>query len=103
MVIYGLAFDAIGWLILGAALLMAVNGLLGQALPFSFDGYMDVVSISSIAFVSGFVAFFMPGGLGVRDIALQLLLAVELRVQMGDQNAAVADGLAAIVAIVFRL
>jgi glycosyltransferase 2 family protein len=103
MVCYGLVFDAIGWLILGGSLMMAVNGLLGQALPFSFDGYLDVVSISSIAFVSGFVAFFMPGGLGVRDIALQLLLAVELRVQMGDQNALVADGLAAIVAIVFRL
>jgi hypothetical protein len=103
MVAYGLGFDALGWLLLGVSFMLAVNGVLAGSLPISFDSYWDLTSIVSIAFVMGFVAFFMPGGLGVRDLALQLLLAVELRVRMGPDSVATADGLATVIAIVFRL
>jgi hypothetical protein len=51
----------------------------------------------------GFVAFFMPSGIGVRDIALQVLLAVELRSRVGPDGYAIADGVATIVALLFRL
>ena len=37
------------------------------------------MSVNAIAYVLGFVVLFMPAGIGVRDIALQLLLAVELK------------------------
>jgi hypothetical protein len=52
--------------------------------------------------VLGFVAFFMPAGFGVRDLALQLLLAVELRARLG-QSPAEADGVAALLAVWYRL
>ncbi|HKB02919.1 MAG TPA: hypothetical protein VKD90_11910, partial [Gemmataceae bacterium] len=60
------------------------------------------VSVNAIAYVLGFVAFFMPAGFGVRDLALQLLLAVELRARL-TLSPVEADGLAALVAVWFRL
>jgi uncharacterized protein YjeT (DUF2065 family) len=60
------------------------------------------VSINAIAYVLGFIAFFMPAGIGVRDMALQLLLAVELQARL-NLPAGQADGLAAILAVWFRV
>ena len=78
MVVLGLAFDALGWFILGGCLLLVLAGLRPNAPP-TADEYWNLVSINGIAYVLGFVAFFMPAGIGVRDMALQLLLAVELQ------------------------
>jgi hypothetical protein len=103
MVVYGLAFDAMGWLVLGFALMLTLNGLRPRISPVLDTGYFNLVSIASIAFILGFVAFFLPGGVGVRDIALQVLLAVELRSRVGPDGHAIADGVATIVALLFRL
>jgi hypothetical protein len=102
-VLAGLAWDSFGWLVMGLSLLLMLNGLHANAFPFTWDSYRDMISIAAIAYIFGFVAFFMPAGIGVRDLALQLLLAVELRAQMGLGNAAAADALAAILAIIFRV
>jgi glycosyltransferase 2 family protein len=104
MVVFGLLFDSIGWLILGGSLLMTLRGLQPNAGPLTFDDYFNLVSIAAIAYVLGFAAFFMPAGVGVRDIALQLLLAVELRSQLGANVAAAQlDAFAAMLAVMFRL
>jgi hypothetical protein len=103
MVVYGLAFDAMGWMVMGLALMLTLNGLRPSISPVLYDGYLNLVSIVAIAYVIGFVAFFMPGGIGVRDIALQVLLAVELRSRVGPDGYAIADGVATIVALLFRL
>ncbi|HJZ89314.1 MAG TPA: hypothetical protein VKE40_00480 [Gemmataceae bacterium] len=104
MVLIGLAYDSIGWLILGGSLLLTLRGLQPGAGSVTADEYWNLVSIGGIAYVLGFAAFFMPAGVGVRDLALQLLLAVELKSRMGpDGSAAAADGLAAIAAVMFRL
>jgi glycosyltransferase 2 family protein len=101
MVIFGLAFDAVGWFVLGGCLLLTLVGLQPDG-PISAAEYCNLVSINAIAYVLGFIAFFMPAGFGVRDLALQLLLAVELKARL-NLGAAEADGLAAILAVWFRL
>ncbi len=100
-VIAGLSWDSLGWLVMGLSLLLMLNGLHPSAFPFTLASYRDLISIAAIAYIFGFVAFFMPAGVGARDIALQLLLALELRAHV--QPAIAADGLAAILAIVFRV
>jgi hypothetical protein len=101
MVVFGLVFDAIGWLVLGGCLMFVLVSLQPNA-PRSADVYWNLVSINAIAYVLGFVVLFMPAGIGVRDIALQLLLAVELKARLGLDPAA-ADGLAAVLAVWYRL
>jgi glycosyltransferase 2 family protein len=102
-VLLGLAWDSFGWLVMGLSLFLMLNGLHANTFPFTLDTCRDMISIAAIAYIFGFVAFFMPAGLGVRDIALQLLLAVELKTQMGPGNADAANALAAILAIIFRV
>lgn len=101
MVVFGLAFNALGWFVLGGCLLLTLVGLdpNGQVTAAEF---WDLVSINAIAYVLGFIAFFMPAGFGVRDLALQLLLAVELKARL-NLGAAEADGMSAILAVWFRL
>jgi hypothetical protein len=101
MVVFGLVFDAVGWLVLGGCLTLTLVGLQPNA-PLTADAYWNLVSINGIAYVLGFVAFFMPAGIGVRDLALQFLLAVELKARL-NLPAADSDALAAILAVWFRL
>jgi glycosyltransferase 2 family protein len=101
VVLGGLLFDALGWFVLGACLLLVLVSLQPDAKT-NLAEYLNLVSVNAIAYVLGFVAFFMPAGFGVRDLALQLLLAVELRARL-HVSPAEADGLAAILAIWFRL
>ena len=102
-VVLGVLWDSLGWMVMGVSLLFMMNGLQSDSFAFTFEGTCNLVSIAAIAYAMGFVAFFLPAGVGVRDIALQLLLAVELRSRMDGAAAGVPEGLAAIVAIVFRL
>jgi hypothetical protein len=101
VVLGGLLFDAVGWFLLGGCLLVVLVSLQPDAKT-NLAEYLNLVSVNAIAYVLGFVAFFMPAGVGVRDLALQLLLAVELRARLA-LSPAEADGIAALVAIWFRL
>lgn len=104
MVVFGLMYDSIGWLILGGSLFAILRGLEPNPGAVSIEGYFNLVSIAAIAYVLGFAAFFMPAGVGVRDIALQLLLAVELKAQLGPNvGGAQVDAFAAILAVMFRV
>jgi len=100
MVLIGLALTSIGWLILGLSLWMTLRGLRADPDPLTFDTYLHLTSINALAYVIGFVAFFMPAGAGFRELALQTLLALELKQEMGTEAAA---ALAAVTAIVLRL
>ena len=88
---------------MGVSLLFMMNGLQSDSFAFTFEGTVIWSPSRPSLTRMGFVAFFLPAGVGVRDIALQLLLAVELRSRMEGAAAGVPEGLAAIVAIVFRL
>ena len=99
LVLLGLMQASAGWLLLGVSLWMTVRGLHGGEWPLTGDGLVRLISINAIAYVIGFVAFFMPAGGGVREFALQTLLAIELRATM---PAGEAEGLAAVTAIMLR-
>ena len=79
---------------------MTLRGLRADPDPFTWDTYLHLTSINALAYVIGFVAFFMPAGAGFRELALQTLLALELR---RDMEPAAAAALAAVTAIVLRL
>jgi hypothetical protein len=100
VVLLGLAQASIGWMILGLSLWMTLRGLSAESQPLTWDTYLHLTSINSLAYVIGFVAVFMPAGAGVRELALQTLLTLELKQTM---DPAAAAGLAAVTAIVLRL
>lgn len=103
MVVIGLIWDSLGWLVIGLSLMLTIHGLMPNPQAITSDECLNLISIVSIAYVMGFVAFFMPAGVGVRDIALQLLLAILLKAQDPLAARGAIDALAAIVALVFRL
>jgi hypothetical protein len=100
LVVGGLLQASIGWLILGLSLWMTLRALRADPDPLTFDTYAHLTSINALAYVIGFVFVFMPAGAGVRELALQTLLTLELKQTM-DADAAAA--LAAVTAIVLRL
>lgn len=100
LVLIGLAQASIGWLILGLSLWLTLRGLRAETEPLTWDTYLHLTSINALAYVIGFVAVFMPAGAGVRELALQALLTLELRNEMEPAQAAT---LAAVTAIVLRL
>ena len=100
LVLGGLLQASIGWFILGLSLWMTLRGLRADPDPLNWDTYLHLTSINALAYVIGFVAFFMPAGAGFRELALQTLLTLELNRTM-DPTAAAA--LAAVTAIVLRL
>jgi uncharacterized membrane protein YbhN (UPF0104 family) len=73
----GLALTACGWTMLGASLWALL-----QALPdgpnWSFELWARYTAFVAVAYVSGFLILPAPGGLGVRELILQQLLAPEL-------------------------
>jgi glycosyltransferase 2 family protein len=100
MVLMGLTITSAGWLLLGLSLWLTLRGLGVDSGPLNADSYLHLTSINALAYVIGFVAFFMPAGAGFREVALQRLLAFELRRTMDDSAA---ERIAAVTAIVLRL
>jgi hypothetical protein len=100
LVLGGLLQASIGWFILGLSLWMTLRGLRADPDPLNWDTYLHLTSINALAYVIGFVAFFMPAGAGFRELALQTLLTLELNRTM---DATAAAALAAVTAIVLRL
>jgi hypothetical protein len=74
----GLALTAVGWVLLGASLGATVQGLLGDDLAWTPGAVGRVAAGLALACVAGFVILVAPGGLGVREFFLTLLLAPEL-------------------------
>lgn len=100
LVLLGLVLTSAGWLLLGLSLWMTLRGLGLESMPLTWDTYLHLTSINAIAYVVGFVAFFMPAGAGFREFALQTLLTLELAKLLGDGTA---EGFAAVTALVVRL
>jgi uncharacterized membrane protein YbhN (UPF0104 family) len=73
----GLALTAVGWLLLGASFAAALRGIVGEDWPWLDVRTARLPAIMGLAYVIGFVVF-VPGGLGVREFGLTLLLTPEL-------------------------
>jgi uncharacterized membrane protein YbhN (UPF0104 family) len=85
----GLAWTSIGWLLLGASFAAALRGIVGAEWPFFDVRTARLPAIMGLSYVIGFVVLIAPGGLGVREFLLTLLLTPELVGVdgMGDEDA----------------
>lgn len=96
----GLAFTAVGWLFLGASFAAVLRGIVGADWPLFDARTARLPAIMGLAYVIGFVVLIAPGGLGVREYFLTLLLTPEL---VGVQRMASEDSRATVVLAVLVL
>ena len=100
LLLRGLLQASLGWALMGLSLWMTIQGLQPETTSLDGELFLRLMSINCLAYVLGFVAIFMPAGGGVREIAMQTLLALEFKQAMGEAPAAV---FAAVVSLVIRL
>jgi hypothetical protein len=73
--VQGLILTAGGWLLLGASLWAVVQSVAGQDVPLTWVAWGHYTAVLSLAYVIGFAVVAVPGGLGVREFFLTVLLA----------------------------
>lgn len=101
LAVRGLLQGSLGWLLLGLGLWACMKGL-GIDFPLDSQIWLRLVALNAIAYVIGFLAVFTTAGGGIREGALQIVLAMELiRVLQFDRGSA--DAIAVIVAVALRL
>jgi len=98
--IEGLAFAAVGWLFLGASFAAALRGIVGSDWLLLDVRTARLPAIMGLSYVIGFVILIAPGGLGVREFLLTLLLTPEL---VGVQGMGTEDARATVVLAVLVL
>ncbi|MCE9530081.1 MAG: flippase-like domain-containing protein [Planctomycetes bacterium] len=101
LLVRGLAQAAVGYFLLGLSLWMTMQAILPQAGSFDWDTLLRLTAISSIAYIIGFIAFFLPGGVGAREYVLAALLTVELKA--AGVEVGIAQGLAVVITLILRL
>jgi uncharacterized membrane protein YbhN (UPF0104 family) len=95
----GLLLTMVGWALLGASTWAALRATAPE-LPWTWELWGRVTAFMGIAYVMGFAALIMPGGLGVRELFLTLFLAPELMVMLGlEEEEARQTVVAAVVAL----
>ena len=98
----GLALTGLGWLLLGAALGATLYAVVGPSLTWTPAALGRLPAFIGLAYVAGFAILVAPGGLGVREYFLTLLLAPELVVLSG-LSADEARAVAVLAVLVLRL
>jgi uncharacterized membrane protein YbhN (UPF0104 family) len=93
----GLLHGICGHCLLGVSLGLTVRAVLPDNVTLA-DSYRAYLGAVAISYVAGFVFLFAPGGIGIREIALQLLLTPQLVAGLGDN----AGPLAVIVSLILR-
>lgn len=73
----GLLLVGVGWTILGGSLALTMKALVPGAVVVDLDLWMRCTSYVAVSWVAGFIAT-TPGGLGVRELLLQQMLAAQL-------------------------
>ena len=71
-VVYSLVGNIIAWIIYGAAFQLLVLGILGAAT----GGYLEYLAAYTLSYLFGYLAFFAPAGVGVREFFMMRVLAV---------------------------
>ena len=99
LLIRGLVQASAGYFLLGLSLWMTVQAIRPAPIAFTWDDLLRMTAIASIAYVIGFVAFFLPGGVGAREVVVVLLLQGEFEPAM---KKGIAAGLAVAVATGLR-
>ncbi len=96
----GFALTTAGWLLLGASFAAALRGVVGADWPLLDVRTARLPAIMGLSYVIGFVVIIAPGGLGVREFMLTLLLTPEL---VGVQGMGIEDARATVVLAVLVL
>jgi uncharacterized membrane protein YbhN (UPF0104 family) len=99
----GLLFTAVGWQFLAASLAAALCAVVGADLNWSGPALGRLSASLSLAYVAGFVVLVAPGGLGVREFFLTLLLAPEVIDLTGAQEPADARADVVLAVLALRL
>jgi hypothetical protein len=83
----GLVMTAVGWMLLGASLWAVLQAVLDEPRFMTLAEWGQLSAILSLAYVAGFIVFFMPSGIGVREYFLRVFLLPELSRQWaGEKN-----------------
>jgi glycosyltransferase 2 family protein len=96
----GLGLTAIGWGVLGLSLWAILQALLPVPLVWDAARWGRCTAYVAVSWVVGFISFFTPGGLGVREGILQPLLTLEI---LEDVPANEAEPRAVVIVLVLRL
>src|SRR5439155_9766495 len=92
----GLALTACGWAVQGASLWALLRGLLPDLPGWDAMAWAHCTAYVGLAYLLGYLAVFLPGGLGVREFFLQRWLACELAGPLGAGEAAAVAVVAAL-------
>lgn len=95
----GLGLTACTWALMGLSLGAVLQAVLPEPPVWGLDTWARHTAFVALAYVLGFVTLVTPGGLGVRELVLQRLLAPELEQVLPGQGAAVA----VVIALLLRL
>jgi hypothetical protein len=95
----GLLHGACGYCLLALSLGLTIRGLIPAAPEWSAETFAVDMAAVALSYVAGFVIAVAPGGLGAREVAIQLTLTPQLAPAFGDQAAA----LAVVIALTLRL
>ena len=98
----GLAYTSLGWLLLGASFAAALRGIVGSDWPLFDVRTARLPAIMGLSYVIGFVVLIAPGGLGVREFLLTLLLTPEF-VGVGGMGTEDARATVVLAVLVLRL
>jgi hypothetical protein len=71
-VVYSLMGNLIAWLLYGLAFQTLVIGILGVAQ----GGYLEYLAAYTLSYLFGYLAFFAPAGIGVREIVMKEVLVI---------------------------
>jgi uncharacterized membrane protein YbhN (UPF0104 family) len=97
ILVQGLLLTGFGWALLGISLWALVQGVLPSPEVLTPGALARFTAMMALAYVAGFLAIVMPGGVGVREFVLTLFLAPELT-STGEPRA-----LAAVAVLLLRL
>jgi len=100
LLIRGLVQAAAGYFLLGLSLWMTVQAIRPDTVAFAWNDLLRMTAIASIAYVAGFLAFFLPGGVGAREYVIVVLLTLELEPEL---TRPIAEKLAVIISLVLRV
>ncbi len=79
------------WIIYGTGVYVLIQAI--YISPFSLDQMLQTIGIVAIAWVIGYVSFFAPGGIGIREGILVLLLSTFMPVPIASMVALTSRGL----------
>src|SRR5207302_2602847 len=71
----GILLTACGWGLLGVSLWALLQGVLPEPPALTFGTWVQYCASVGLAYVSGFLAFVIPSGVGVREYFLRQLLS----------------------------